>query len=105
LQYKAAIPDAEQLRKNVLSYLKQHDINADIFIKKSLTYLLVSKVINSRFLLSPKSTKEIQALLKEKFDAKFTSARVSDALDRLTKKGLIEKVRIESNPKVLYKKV
>jgi hypothetical protein len=104
LQYKNPIPDSELLKKNVSKYLKKSSIDPSIFLKKGLAHLLRDKVLPTRFMASPKYTKEIALYLADKFQAEFTTTAISQALENLRKKGLVEKILTDKKSKFQYRK-
>ncbi|SKC85045.1 helix-turn-helix domain-containing protein [Ohtaekwangia koreensis] len=104
-QYDEPIPDPDLLRKNVHKYLLLHDINPHVFLKKSLMYAIREKILNSKFMDTPRLTKEIAGHLHDKYDVKFTTTRISDALEELRRKGLVEKLTTDKKSKFQYRKV
>lgn len=104
LQYKAAIPSSESLRKGIQKYLNSVGIDATLFLKKSVVFYVETKLLQSRFLNTPKTTKEIADFLESRYDAKFTTTTLSQALERFRKKGLIEKIPADSAKRFKYLK-
>jgi transcriptional regulator with XRE-family HTH domain len=104
LQYGNPIPDSELLRKNVSKYLKRNGVDPSIFLKKGLAHLLKDKVLPTRFMSSPKYTKEIASFIEDKFQAKFTTTAISQALENLRKRGLVEKMETDKKSKFQYRK-
>lgn len=104
LQYKSPIPESEELKQNIIAFLKSNDIDPSIFLRKGLTYLLRTKVLSSKFLITPKYTSEIKEYLTEKFDSSYTTTAISQALENLRKQGLVEKISTQKKSKFQYRK-
>lgn len=104
-QYKAAIPDIDDLKKGIAKYLKTKDIEPSVFLRKSIVFYLENKVLQSKFLNTPRFATEIASYLEEKHDAKFTTMGLSQALERFRKRGLVEKIPTDIKSKFQYKKV
>ncbi|MBL0744845.1 helix-turn-helix domain-containing protein [Chryseolinea lacunae] len=102
-QYKSQIPEPDQLKKNITSFLKRNDIDPSTFLKKGLTHLLKGKVLSSKFFTTPKYTSEIRSFLYERFDANFTTTAISQALENLRKQGLVDKIATDKKSKFQYK--
>lgn len=103
-QYKSQIPESEQLKKNITSFLKRNGIDPSIFLKKGLTHLLKSKLLSSKFFATPKYTSEIGAFLNERFDSNFSTTAISQALENLRKQGFVEKITTDKKSKFQYKR-
>ncbi len=104
LNFQNAIPDSDRLKQSVLRFLKKNDIDPSIFIKKGLVHYLTMTLTDSKFLNTPKYTKEIADYLEEKLKSKFTTSAISQALEGVRKKGLIEKIPTDKKSKFQYKK-
>ena len=104
LQYDSPIPETEELKKNVAKFVKKNNIDPDVFLKKGLSHLLKNMILPSRFLTTPRYTKEIASFIEEKFEARFTTTAISQALENLGKKGLIERTPTDKKSKFQYKK-
>jgi transcriptional regulator with XRE-family HTH domain len=105
LQYQTPLPNSEDLKKNVSRYLKKNGIDPSIFLKKGLASILKNKVLHSKFLSTPRYTKEIATFLEEKFDASFSTTAISQALENLRKKGLVERIITDKKSKYQYRTV
>jgi transcriptional regulator with XRE-family HTH domain len=103
-QYKAAVPDSDDLKRSIAKYLKIRDIEPSIFLRKSIVFYLETKVFPSKFLNTPKYTYEIAEYLEEKYNAKFTTTGLSQALERFRKKGFVEKLATDKKSKFRYRK-
>jgi len=104
LEYKAPIPDAEFLRKNVSKYLKSKGIDPTVVFKKSLVRLIETKLLSSKFFTTARFAKEIADFLAEKHDAEFNTSHISHVMEVFTKKGLVEKIATDKKSKFQYKK-
>jgi transcriptional regulator with XRE-family HTH domain len=104
LQYADPVPASDILKKNVARYLKKNGIDPSLFLKKSLALTLRTKVIPSKFLSTPRYTKEIADLLEQKFGVAFTTSAISQALENLRKEGLVEKLATDNKSKFQYRK-
>lgn len=105
LQFNIAFREPDDLKKNVSKYLKRHGIDPSVFLRKGLAHLLKNRVLPSRFLQAPRYTKEISEYLSEKFDSNFSTTAISQALENLRRKGLIEKIATDKKSKYQYRKV
>lgn len=103
-QYKASIPDSDDLKKGIAKYLKIRDIEPTVFLRKSIVFYLETKVLPSKFLTTPRYTHEISEYLEEKYNAKFTTTGLSQALERFRRKGLVEKTTTPKKSKFQYRK-
>lgn len=79
-------------------------IDPAIFLKKGLANTLRTKILPSKFLSSPRFAKEIADHLNEKFELEFTTTAISQALENLRKRGLIEKLPTDKKSKFQYRK-
>lgn len=104
-QYSEPVPDSEELRKNISKFLKTQSIDSSTFLRKSIVYYLESKVLESKFLHTPRLAIEIAKYLEEKYDAEFTTMSLSQALNRFVKKGRIERVLTDKKSKYRYRKL
>jgi transcriptional regulator with XRE-family HTH domain len=104
LDYKAAIPETEDLRKSISRFCKKRNINPSDVLKKSITIIFERKLIPSKFLASPRFTKEIAQHLLEKYDAEFSTTLISRTLGIFSKRGLIERIATNKKSKFQYKK-
>lgn len=104
LYYAGPIPSSEELKRSITRFLKKNGIDPVIFLKKGLANALRTKILPSKFLSSPRYTKEIADFLKEKFEAEFTTTAISQALENLRKRGLIEKLPTEKKSKFQYRR-
>ncbi len=104
LNFKSSVPDGQILTKNVLKFLKKKNIDSADFFKTGLTSVLEECLVSSKFLSVPRYSKEIAEHIKEKYKEKFTSSALSQALEGLRKKGLIEKLPTDKKSKFQYRK-
>lgn len=104
-QYHEPVPDSDELRKNISKFLKAQSIDASTFLRKSIVYYLESKVLESKFLQTPRLTIEIAEYLEERYNAEFTTMSLSQALNRFVKKGRIERVLTDIKSKYRYRKL
>ena len=102
-QYKAAIPDADLLKKNVSKYLKSRKIDPAVFLKQSLVHLIETKLLPSKFFTSPRFTREISEFLEEKDGTSFSTSHISQALNGFVRKGKVEKLKTDKKTKHQYK--
>lgn len=104
LQYESQLPETEELKKGVAKFVKKNNIDPAVFLKKGLSHLLKNMILPSRFLTTPRYAKEIASYIEEKFEARFTTTAISQSLENLRKKGLIEKTPTDKKSKFQYKK-
>lgn len=104
-QYKAAVPDVDDLKRGIAKYLKAKDIEPSVFLRKSIVFYLETKVLQSKFFSTPRFASEIASYLEDKYNAKFTTMGLSQALERFRKRGLVEKIPTDKKSKSQYKKV
>jgi transcriptional regulator with XRE-family HTH domain len=100
----SSVPSSTELQKNINRYLRLHDIDPEIFIRKGLTRMIKVELEEGKFFNAPKLTMEISKFLKDKHKILFTTSRISDTLEELKKKGFIEKIPTDKKSKYLYKK-
>jgi transcriptional regulator with XRE-family HTH domain len=105
VNFKSAIPDSEILKKGIDIYLKKKKIDPKIYLKKGLAKLLRDRVLKSKFLSTPRYTKDIADYIHETLNTKFTTSALSQALENLHKQGLIEKISTEKKSKFQYRKL
>jgi len=105
LNYKSALPDSDDLKKRIEKYLKKQNIDPSLVLKKSVTKIIERYVLPSKFLNTPRSTKEIVDYIREKQKVKFTTTEVSRTLGILCQKGLLQKAPIKNGSKFEYKKL
>jgi transcriptional regulator with XRE-family HTH domain len=103
-QYKAAVPDIDDLKRGIAKYLKAKDIEPSVFLRKSIVFYVETKLLPSKFLNTPRYAHEISQYLEEKYNAKFTTTGLSQALERFRTKGLIEKLTTDKKSKFQYRK-
>lgn len=105
LEYDAPLPDAHLLKKSVTKFLKSRGFDPEIFLKEhqGATHVL-EKLLDTKFLTTPRLAREITDYCKEKYDADFTTSQVSKVLDGLHKKGLLEKLETDKKTKFQYRK-
>ncbi len=101
--YNQNIPAGDFLQKNIAKFLIRNNIDPKIFLKKGLTNIL-TKELQSKFFNTPKYAVEISEMLEEKHNVKFSTARISDAMNDFKKKGLIEKLSTDKKSKFQYRK-
>jgi transcriptional regulator with XRE-family HTH domain len=104
LDYNAAIPETDELRKGISRFCKKRNIDPTDVLKKSITIIFERKLIPSKFLTSPRFTKEIAQHLLEKYDAEFSSTLIARTLGIFSKRGLIERIATDKKSKFQYKK-
>jgi transcriptional regulator with XRE-family HTH domain len=104
-QYKASVPDSDDLKRSITKYLKTRDIEPSVFLRKSIVFYLETKVLPSKFLNTPRYTQEISEYLEQKHNAKFTTTGLSQALERFRRKGLVEKLTTDKKSKFQYRKI
>ncbi len=104
LQYNTSLPDHEELKRDVSKYLKRNGIDPSVFLKKGLAHLLKDRVLPSKFFSTPRYTKEVADYLDEKFNATFNTTAISQALENLRKKGLVDKLATSKKSKFQYRK-
>lgn len=106
LNYKAPIPDETTLKKNVTKFLKSRGFDPSLFLKQNQgpTHIIETKILDTKFLTTPRLAREIAEYCKEKYDADFTTSQVSKVLDGLHKKGLLEKLKTDKKTKFHYRK-
>ncbi len=105
LQYENPLPDADKLKQSVLRFLKQNGIEAAIFFKKGLIHYLEHILLTSNFLNSPRFSKEVADYLELKYKVRFTTSAISQAMESIRKKGLIEKLPTSKKSKFQYRKL
>jgi len=107
LQYNGPVPDPSTLKKNITKFLKSRNIDVVTFFKESKgpTVIIGDKVMESKFLSTPKLTSEIVSYCKEKFDAEFTTSQASKVLNGLYKAGLLERISTDAKTRFRYRKV
>jgi transcriptional regulator with XRE-family HTH domain len=105
LQYDNALPDADKIKQNILRFLKQNDIEAAIFFKKGLIRYLELTLLTTNFFNTPKFTKEIAEYLQQKYKTNFTTSAISQAMESVRKKGLVEKLSTDRKSKFQYRKL
>lgn len=103
-QYKSPIPDPELLKRNISKYLKSRDIDPAVFVKKSLVHFIETKLLPSKFFVSPRFAREISEFFKEKHNAVFTTSHISQAMEGFVRKGQVEKLKTDKKTKFQYRK-
>jgi transcriptional regulator with XRE-family HTH domain len=104
LNYNGPLPERGRIEKNVTKFLKKNNLSATDYFKDSLSSILKDKILTSKFLTSPKYTKEIAQQILVNYKEKFSTSAISQALDVLIKKGLVEKIKTDKKSKFQYKK-
>jgi transcriptional regulator with XRE-family HTH domain len=103
LQYKYAVPDSDFLKRNITKYLKSRRIDPAPFLREGAANNIETKLLQSKFFTSPRFAKEISEYLKEKHNVKFTTTRLSRALDSFVRRGLVEKLESDKKGKLQYR--
>lgn len=100
------LPKEEILKKGVSTFLKSRGVDPSRFPNgnQGLTHILSTKILETKFLASPRSAREIADHCKEKYNAEFTTTEFSKILDRLHKKGLLEKLKTDRKRRFEYRK-
>lgn len=98
------IPSSAELQRNINKYLRMHDINPEIFVRKGLTRMIKLELEEGKFFNISRLTIEIAKFLKEKHKVSFSTSRISDTLEELRKKGFIEKNPTDKRSRFLYRK-
>ena len=105
VNFKSPIPDADILKKGIDIYLKKKKIDPKTFQKKGLAKILRDQILKSKFLSTPRYTKDIADYIFETLKVRFTTSAISQALENLRNQGLIEKVQTDKKSKFQYRKV
>lgn len=105
LDNKASIPETEDLRKSVSKFLKKRGVDPATFLRKSITHLFETKLIQSKFLSTPRFSKEIAEYCVEKYNVEFTTSHISRAMESFARKGSIEILKTDKKSKFQYKKI
>lgn len=104
LDYKAAIPETDELRRRITRFLKKKEIDPSDVLKKSVTTIFERKLLPSKFLLTPRYAKEIAQHLIEKYDAEFSTTLIARTLGIFSERGLIERIPTDKKSKFQYKR-
>lgn len=106
LAYNAPVPNPVLLRKSVTKFLKSRGFDGEIFLRQhqGATHLIQAKLLETKFLATPRFAREIADYCKEKYDADLTTSQVSKVLDGLHKKGALEKLKTDKKTKFQYRK-
>ena len=103
LDYRSS-PEPDVIRQNVQMFLKRHGIDPTFFLRRKLSHLLQTKLLTSKFFNVPRYSKDVADHLMEKYGEEFSTSHISQALDGLTRKGLIEKISTDKKTKYQYLK-
>lgn len=104
LQYRSQLPDIETLQRGVGKFLKSNEIDPAIFFRKGIVHCLDITITNTRFLDTPKYSKEIADFLSASFGIKVSTSAVSQAMDGFYRKGVVEKLPTDKKSKFQYRK-
>lgn len=104
LDYKAPVPETEELRRRITKFLKKRNIDPSNVLKQSITTIFERKLIPSKFLTTARFNKEIAEHLVEKYNAKFTTTLIARTLGIFVTRGLLERIPTDKKSKYQYRK-
>lgn len=108
LDFNDPVPDEAVLRQNIKKFLKaQGGIDPGIFFKhdEGATNVIITKLLKTNFLNVPRFTREIANFCNEKYKISFSTTVLSRVLDKLQKKGILERLTTDKKSKFQYRKI
>lgn len=96
VDYHAEIPDELNLRERMETYHTAHHSNIDdlLHAPPHLKHLITARLSKSDFMQEPRRVKDILQYIKTRYDLKYTSSALSQALINAVKAGILIRVRI-----------